>query len=150
MTQRASAVSPVLGDEPKPPASAPASVETNAAGPVTSAHVDASPAPEAKPEAPPEPTPPAAQEVRRIGLVKVIGAGGTFLLIEARDNDLIAGLANGTELRCRGSAETGGAQTALLRVSPERRAPFIVADIVSGSPQVGDGVYLPEAASPPK
>jgi hypothetical protein len=140
MTLRATAVGPLLRVKPRHPAIARAHVKTDVE--ITDAEIAAQP--------PPEPTPPAAQEIRRVGVVKVIGTGGTFLLIEARDSDLSAELPNGTELRCRGSAETGGAQTALLRVSPERRAPFIVADIVSGTPQVGDGVYLPDAASPPR
>jgi hypothetical protein len=136
MTLRAAAVGPLLPVRTKHPAVATVTDEE------ASVHADSTPKP--------DPTPPAAEEIRRLGVVRVIGAGGTFLLIEARDSDLIADIPNGTELRCRGSAETGGAQTALLRVSPERRAPFIVADIVSGSPQVGDGVYLPDAASPPR
>ncbi len=141
MTLRATAVGPLLHIKPRHRAIASAHVKTDVE--ITDAEIAAQPPPE-------EPPAPAAEEIRRIGVVRVIGAGGTFLLIEARDSDVSADLPKGTELRCRGSAATGGEQTALLRVSPERRAPFVVADIVSGSPQVGDGVYLPDAASPPR
>jgi hypothetical protein len=35
---------------------------------------------------------------------------------------------------------SGGAETAILAVDPEKQRPFIVADIIRGNPKVGDEV----------
>jgi hypothetical protein len=84
---------------------------------------------------------PAASAERRVGVVRVIGARGKFVLIETTTGSGGVSLGEGQELRCRGSAAGGGEQTAVLKVSQERQAPFLVADVVSGEPQVGNVAY---------
>jgi hypothetical protein len=86
-------------------------------------------------------TTPTAVAERRVGVVRMIGAGRRFVLIEAAPSAQLA-LADGQELRCRTSPEAGGAQTALVRVGRERRQQFIVADVLDGQPNAGDSVYL--------
>ncbi len=85
---------------------------------------------------------PTAAAERRVGIVRVIGARGKFVLIETTNGVIGGTLAEGQELRCRGAATTGGAQTAVLKVARERQAPFLVADVVSGEPQAGDIAYF--------
>jgi hypothetical protein len=90
---------------------------------------------------------PSAAAERRVGIVRVIGARGKFVLIETNTGYAGVSLAEGQELRCRGPAAGGGAQTAVLKVSRERQAPFLVADVVSGEPRAGDVAYF---AAPPE
>lgn len=90
------------------------------------------------------PNVPGAAAVRFLGNVRVIGTGGRFVLVEASAAAVTAGLANGQTLVCRSAR----ADTATLRVSRERRPPFVVADVDSGTPHVGDEVYVVPAADP--
>jgi hypothetical protein len=90
---------------------------------------------------------PIASAERRVGVVRVIGARGRFVLIETTTGVGGVPLGTGQELRCRGAASGGGVETATLKVSPERQAPYLVADVVSGVPQTGDVAYF---AVPPK
>lgn len=87
----------------------------------------------------------------RVGEVRVIGGGRRFVLIEISSRPDLPLLAPGLELRSRvptGSIAFGGEETATLRVSPERRQPFIVADVISGEPHVDDPVFFsPDAAA---
>ena len=88
----------------------------------------------------------------RVGEVRVIGGARRFVLIEISSRPDLPLLAPGLELRSRmpaGSVAYGGEETATLRVSPERRQPFIVADVVSGEPHVDDPVFLVPTASAP-
>ena len=87
---------------------------------------------------------PGAAAVRFLGNVRVIGTGGRFVLVEASAAAVTAGLADGQTLVCRAA----GADTATLRVSRERRPPFVVADVDSGAPHVGDEVFVVPAADP--
>ena len=84
---------------------------------------------------------PAALAERRIGVVRVIGAHGRFVLIKMSSGNGDMSLRDGQELRCRGSVAGGGTQTAVVKVSRERQPPFVVADVVSGTPGVGDTAY---------
>ena len=89
---------------------------------------------------------PSAAAIRLLGDVHVIGTGGHFVLVEASVPAAATGLADGQALVCRAA----GADTATLRVSHERRPPFVVADVDSGTPHIGDEVFvLPAAAQPP-
>jgi hypothetical protein len=91
----------------------------------------------------------------RVGAVRVIGAAGKFVLIEAPPS-LAAALPDGLTLRCRTPEEGGGMQTAVVRVGRERRQQFVVADVIDGQPSVGDTVFydtnavaaMPPAAAP--
>jgi hypothetical protein len=86
---------------------------------------------------------PTAAAERRVGVVRVIGAHGKFVLIETTTGLGGVPLGDGQELHCRGPAAGGGEQTAVLQVSRERQAPFLVADVVSGEPKAGDVAYFP-------
>jgi hypothetical protein len=85
---------------------------------------------------------PVAAAERRVGVVRVIGAHGRFVLIETTTGLGGVPLGAGQELRCRGAAAGGGVETATLKVSPERQAPYLVADVVAGIPQIGDVAYF--------
>lgn len=81
------------------------------------------------PEAPIKaPTPP-PQVIGRVSLVNTVQG---FALIESSQTP-----ETGTELAARSS---DGAQTAVLKVTPEKKNPFIIADIVKGKPQAGEAV----------
>ena len=94
------------------------------------------------PTAPASSIPAATREVR-VGEIRVIGAGRRFVLVEVTQRPDLPFLSPGLELRSRSpaSAAIGGEQTGDLRVSPERRQPFIVADVIAGEPHVGDPVF---------
>ncbi len=85
---------------------------------------------------------PVAGAERRVGVVRVIGAHGKFVLIDTTTGYGDVPLTEGQNLHSRGSAAGGGVQTAELKVSRERQAPFLVADVVSGEPQTGDVAYF--------
>lgn len=69
---------------------------------------------------------------RRVGTVAVVNGG--FVLV---DVGTLYSPAPGTALKCLAS----GQETAVLAVSPERRPPFITADIIRGAPRAGDEVF---------
>lgn len=96
---------------------------------------------------------PASAEIR-LGVIKVIGSQGSFVLIETPSAAVTAAIPAGHLLHCRTPGAMSSASTADLRVSPERRQPFLIADVVSGQPTVGDIAYLaadaPQAPSPPR
>lgn len=87
---------------------------------------------------------PGAAAVRYLGTVHVIGTGRRFVLVQASVAAVAAGLTDGQTLVCRVS----GADSATLRVSRERRPPFVVADVASGEPHVGDEVFVEPASNP--
>lgn len=92
---------------------------------------------EAREEVPPPPEflPPVERAVGRIALVH---EAGEFVLIEASGAPRLAA---GTELEVRSGDGSGIRRS--VRVSPERRPGFLVADFDDGqSPRVGDEVVL--------
>lgn len=94
----------------------------------------------------PPPTPPLTHE-HRVGVVRVIGAGTRFVLIEVPSMG-DGQPPDGQTLRCAASASSDAVTTATLRVTHERRPPFVVADVVTGEPRVGDTAYLAAAPAP--
>jgi hypothetical protein len=74
------------------------------------------------------------KEPRLIGVVKLVNIDGGFVLIDSGTNP--APNSEGA-LKCK----TGGVESAELRVSEIRRHPFVIADIVKGTPVKGDLVY---------
>jgi len=81
------------------------------------------------PEAPvkaPAPTP------QVIGRVSLVNNDAGFALVETQQTP-----ETGTELQVRAF---NGVETALLKVSAEKKRPFIIADITKGKPQVGEVV----------
>lgn len=76
-------------------------------------------------------TAPAAPRV--VGTVAVVNDGSRFVLLDVGS---IYAPASGVTLKCYdGEAETGE-----LVVSPEKKRPFIAADVVKGEPRVGNRV----------
>ncbi len=90
---------------------------------------------------------PGVSRLHRVGILRVIGAGSRFVLIETPSAGTGA-LPDGQVLQCANSAGSEPSITAVVRVGRERRPPFVVADVVSGDPQVGDIAYLAPAAVP--
>jgi hypothetical protein len=90
-----------------------------------------------------DPSIPTATKEVRVGEIRVIGSGRRFVLIEISPRSDMPVLSPGVELRTRSPARdaNGGVQTGTLRVSPERRQPFLVADVIAGEPRVEDPVF---------
>ena len=81
------------------------------------------------PEAPIKaPTPPPLV----IGRVYAVNMSHGFAVIQSSQTP-----DTGTELQARSS---DGQQTALLKVTPEKKNPFIIADIVKGKPLPGEAI----------
>ena len=57
-------------------------------------------------------------------------------------------LPDGQEMHSRTGGEPGAPLTANLRLSRERRQPFVAADVVDGQPNVGDAVFVGGATGP--
>ena len=70
---------------------------------------------------------------QRVGTVAMVNEDLHFVLVDV--GSLYAPAA-GTALK----SFSGGAETGILAVDPEKQRPFIVADIIRGTPRVGDQV----------
>ncbi|MDB6172233.1 MAG: hypothetical protein JWL59_1544 [Chthoniobacteraceae bacterium] len=81
------------------------------------------------------------QETNFYGTIALVNEESRFVLIEAGYNTAPA---DGTLLK----SFRGETESADLSVSPERRRPFVIADIVRGTPQKGDRVVFSKPASP--
>ncbi len=77
----------------------------------------------------------------RLGTVHVIGTGQRFVLVQTPALQPVSTLVDGQALVCRAA----GSVTGTLRVSHERRPPFVVADVTAGEPHVGDDVFIDTA-----
>ncbi len=75
-----------------------------------------------------------APEHRLVGTIVMVNTQQNFVLI---DTDTAAPAEDGTALK----SFSNGTETGVLAVSPQHRPPFMIADIVSGSPQKGDQVF---------
>lgn len=71
---------------------------------------------------------------RLVGTIMVVNEEQHFVLI---DTESSFPAAVGTALK----SFSNGAETGVLTVSPEVKPPFMIADIVSGTPQKGDQVF---------
>ena len=93
------------------------------------------------PAAPPS-MPPRFSPAVRVGTVRTVGAGSRFVLLETTNPGSASGITDGQELRCNhpNTADDLG-PAIILKVSRERKPPFIVADVLSGQPEAGDAVY---------
>lgn len=69
-----------------------------------------------------------------IGSIALVSEDGSYVLI---DNDSHPSPPLGTVVKSR----TAGAESAELKVTDIRKRPFVVADIVKGTPQKGDYVF---------
>ncbi len=70
---------------------------------------------------------------RRVGTVALVNEELSFVLIDVGS---LYSPQVGTALK----SFSGGMETGILAVNPEKQRPFIVADIVKGEPKVGDEV----------
>ncbi len=70
---------------------------------------------------------------RRVGTIAVVNEDLHFVLVDV--GSLYIPQA-GTALK----SFSGGQETGILAVDPEKQRPFIVADIIRGDPKVGDDV----------
>lgn len=80
--------------------------------------------------------PPKAEPAQLIGTVKMVNLDDKFVLIDAL---VYTPGAPGEPLICIANQR----ESASLHISPLRKPPFLIADIVSGTPSVGDRVYKP-------
>lgn len=122
----------------------PAKTAAKAAVPPPKPVAKAKPAPAARTIEPVPNTP-----EQRLGTVRVVGAHGSFVLIETPSASLTAAVPVGYLLHCRPVGVSSGMSSADLRVSPERRQPFVVADVISGTPSIGDVAYLAKEGAAP-
>ena len=79
--------------------------------------------------------PPVAQQPRLVGVVKMVNMEDKYVLVDAvtqssEPGDLLLCITNQKE-------------TANLRMSSLKNPPFLIADIASGTPAVGDRVFKP-------
>lgn len=72
-----------------------------------------------------------------IGTVSLVDMENGFVLV---DSNAFYAVIPGKELRCLAKDR----ETAKIRISAERNPPFFIADILSGTPRVGDRVYSPD------
>jgi hypothetical protein len=79
--------------------------------------------------------PPKARDPRLFGEIRQINEENRFVLLDA--SNVTARVTGGEHLVCIADKT----QKAVLRVSPLRSGTFFIADIVSGTPSVGDRVY---------
>ena len=86
----------------------------------------------AKPPSSPSPTP---QKIRHIvGAVAVVNEAEHFVLVDLGSSLYVP--VPGEDLRATGPA----GEVAQLKASPEQKRPFIAAEIIDGTPKVGDEV----------
>ena len=82
---------------------------------------------------PAKPAAAAAPVHNMVGTIVSVNETGNYVLI---DTGGVVTATKGTALKCF----EGEQQTAILTVSPEQRPPFMIADIVQGTPKNGDRV----------
>jgi hypothetical protein len=71
---------------------------------------------------------------RQVGVIALVNDAERFVLI---DTGMTIAPQPGRALK----TFTNGLESGVLTVSPERKAPFVTADIVQGAPQKGDTVF---------
>ncbi len=79
--------------------------------------------------------PPVAQQPRLIGDIRMVNLDDKYVLVDAVSQNA----APGDLLVCI----TAQRETANLRMSTMKNPPFLIADIASGTPSVGDRVFKP-------
>jgi hypothetical protein len=87
----------------------------------------------------------ARRPLQRIGVVTLVNEADGFVLI---DSGSLPTPADGARLR----SYTGPVASGELKASAVRRRPFVVADIVEGTPRAGDEIFeaAPQATAPAK
>lgn len=79
-------------------------------------------------------SPPQAEPPLRVGTIKLVDQEAKFVLIDATS---IGSVLPGDPLVCIANQR----ETARLRLSVLRSSPFLIADITSGNPSVGERVF---------
>lgn len=87
--------------------------------------------------------PPAAEAVQWIGEIRMVNAAGNFVLLESTSP--VAPVPGEKYLAVNSDAET-----AVLRMTALRNHPFLIADIISGTPSTGDRIYMPKPTASPQ
>ena len=82
------------------------------------------------------PPPPSATPIDWAGVIRLVNEDERFVLIQAQGASGV--IADEKYLCIRDAAETG-----VLRMTALKNPPFVIADILSGDPRIGDKVYLP-------
>ncbi|MDB6132494.1 MAG: hypothetical protein JWM59_737 [Verrucomicrobiales bacterium] len=77
---------------------------------------------------------------KAVGEIAAVGEDSQYVLMRLRTG---ISLPANTELESR----RGGTRTALLRMTPERKNIFTIADLTEGAPQAGDSLFLSKAKS---
>ncbi|MFZ4778727.1 MAG: hypothetical protein ACOYM3_25445 [Terrimicrobiaceae bacterium] len=85
--------------------------------------------------------PPSALPPQWVGVIRMVNTGENFVLVES---GAIASAIPGETYLAVGK----GAETASLRMTALKNPPFLIADILSGTPSAGDKIYLPKASRP--
>jgi len=88
-----------------------------------------------------KPGPPQAHPPQWAGVVRMVNSGEKFVLIESQN----PGAAQPGTIYL---ATNNGSETASLRMTSLKESPFLIADIVSGSPSAGNKIYLPSTIVP--
>jgi len=83
------------------------------------------------------PKPPRASALTSVASVYSVNPAGNFAILESM---AAASMLPGTRL----AVIQDGVVMSILRVTPDRRPPFLIADIVSGEPQRGEALYVIE------
>ncbi len=86
--------------------------------------------------------PPAALPPQWTGVIRMVNAGEHFVLIEA--NSSSAAVPGETYL-----SVAKGLETASLKMTSLKNPPFLIADIVSGTPSPGERIYRPKSPAVP-
>jgi hypothetical protein len=86
--------------------------------------------------------PPAALVPQWTGVIRMVNAGEHFVLIEATSAS--SAVPGETYL-----SVTKGLETASLKMTSLKNPPFLIADIVSGTPSPGERIYRPKSQSDP-
>ena len=77
-----------------------------------------------------------------VGVIRMVNSEENFVLVES--GAMSAAIPGETYL-----AVGKGMETASLKMSALKNPPFLIADILSGSPATGDKIYLPKSSTPP-
>jgi hypothetical protein len=87
------------------------------------------------------PPPPAAAPVDWAGEIRMVNVAESFVLVESNSATSAVAGEKYTAIR-------EGRETAVVRMTPLRNPPFLIADIVSGNPSPGDKIHLPRPTVP--
>ena len=82
--------------------------------------------------------PPSALPPQWVGVIRMVNSAENFVLLES--NAISSAIPGETYL-----AVGKGVETATLKMTSLKNPPFLIADIVSGSPSPGDKIYRPNA-----